>query len=138
MTDKGKHPDPRSQQHAGTVATENPGAAEEGERHEVGDAESSRRDPPHVTANDEAAPVQAAEGAEAPVLPANAAGRDALSAEEQDFDVDEETAYDRSRPRIRIGRPAGGDSFTAKYVKGAKNGLHRGSTQRRRHSPRRR
>ena len=73
----------------------------------MGDAESSRRDPPHVTANDEAAPVQAAEGAEAPVLPANAAGRDALSAEEQDFDVDEESAYDR-RPTQDKDRPASG------------------------------
>ena len=108
MTEEGKHPDPKSQQHASTVATENPGAAEEGERHEVGDAKSSQRNPPHVTRNDKAAPVQAKQGDEAPTLPANAAGRDALSAEEQDFDVDEESAYDR-RPTQDKDRPASGE-----------------------------
>lgn len=107
MTAEGKRPDPKRQQHAGTVATENPGAGEEGERHEVGDAQSSQRHPPHVTANDEAAPAQAEEGAEAPVLPANAAGRDAVGAEEQDFEVDEESAYDR-RPTQDKDRPASG------------------------------
>ena len=108
MTEEGKRPDPKSQQHAGTVATENPGAAEEGERHEVGDAKSSRRNPPHVTANDKGMPVQAEEGAEVPALPANAAGRDALSAEEQDFEVDEESAYDR-RPTQDKNRPPSGE-----------------------------
>lgn len=82
-------------QHAGTVATENPGGGDAGERHEVGDASSSRRDPPHVTENDEGAEVQQAhEGGEAPALPANASGRDSVSAEEQDVGIDDESAYD--------------------------------------------
>lgn len=107
MTDTGKRPDPESEQHAATVATENPGAAEEGARHEVGDAESSRRDPPHVTRNDKAAPLQPAEGADAPALPANATGHDAISSEDQDFEVDDESAYD-FRPTQDKDRPASG------------------------------
>jgi hypothetical protein len=109
MTEPGMGAEPGpSDQHAGTVATENPSGGRPGERHEVGDARSSRRDPPHVTDNDEAAPVQAGrEGGEAPVLPANASGRDSLSTEEQDSTVDEESAYDR-RPTQDKDKPASG------------------------------
>ena len=80
-------------QHAGTVATENPSGGRAGERHEVGDARSSRRDPPHLSESDESARTKSGEGG-APVLPANAGGTDAVSAEEQDFEVDEQSAYD--------------------------------------------
>lgn len=92
-------------QHTGTVATENPGAGRPGERHEVGNAATSRRNPPHVTENDRSAPVQAEqEGDQAPVLPANAAGHDRVSSEEQDFEVEEGSAYDR-RPSQDKDRP---------------------------------
>jgi len=85
-------------QHAGTVATENPGGGRPGERHEVGDARSSRRDPPHVTENDESSDVARegeGQGGAPPVLPANASGSDSVSSEEQDFVIDDESAYDR-------------------------------------------
>lgn len=100
MSDTPRPQRPGDAQHAGTVATENPGAGRPGERHEVGDARSSRRDPPHVTENDETA-EQTDEG---PVLPANASGRDQISSQEQDFAVDEESAYDR-RPSQDKERP---------------------------------
>ena len=97
-------PPRRDDQHAATVATENPGSGEAGERHEVGDAESSRRDPPHVTDNDAARTGEVTEDA-GPSLPANASGRDEIPADEQDFKVDEESAYDR-RPTQDKDRPA--------------------------------
>ena len=90
--EKGSSPAP-DDQHAGTVATENPGAGGPGERHEVGDSASSRRDPPHGTENGGAA------------LPANAGGTDRVSSDEQDFEVNEESAYDR-RPTQDKDRPA--------------------------------
>ena len=96
----------KDEQHAGTVATENPGGNAPGERHEVGDSASSRRDPPHVTDNDEASASGTAEG---PTLPANASGRDEVSSEEQDFEVDEESAYDR-RPTQDKDRPASNEN----------------------------
>ena len=87
-------------EHAGTVATENPGGGRPGERHEVGDAQSSQRNPPHATEKDE---VSGRPG-ESPALPANASGRDRVSADDQDFQVDEESAYDR-RPSQDKDRP---------------------------------
>ncbi len=95
----------KDEQHAGTVATENPGDNDPGQRHEVGDSASSRRDPPHVTDNDQEATSAGKRGAEGPSLPANASGRDEISSEEQDFDIDEESAYDR-RPTQDKDRPA--------------------------------
>ena len=85
-------------QHAGTVATENPGGGRPGERHEVGTAASSRQNPPHQTESDRSAP------AEGPTLPANAGGRDSMSSEEQNQPIDDESAYegresqDKDRP----------------------------------------
>jgi hypothetical protein len=85
-------------QHAGTVATENPGGGRPGERHEVGTAASSRQNPPHRTENDTHA------SSDAPTLPANAGGRDRISSEEQNQPIDEESAYegresqDKDRP----------------------------------------
>ncbi|HEX6925650.1 MAG TPA: hypothetical protein VF167_09470 [Longimicrobiaceae bacterium] len=92
-------------QHAGTVATENPGAGGPGQRHEVGDAATSRRDPPHVTESDESSPVrQDGQADAAPVLPANAGGSDNISSEEHDLEIEEESAYDR-RPTQDKDRP---------------------------------
>ena len=85
-------------QHAGTVATENPGGGRPGERHEVGTAASSRQNPPHATENDTPSPT------EAPTLPANAGGRDKISSQEQNQPIDDESAYegresqDKDRP----------------------------------------
>lgn len=87
-------------QHTGTVATENPGGGKPGDRYEVGDARSSRRDQPHSTGNDE---VNARPG-KSPSLPANASGQDQVSSDDQDFEVDEESAYDR-RPSQDKDRP---------------------------------
>lgn len=97
-------PPRRDDQHAGTVATENPGSGDPGDRHEVGDAASSRRDPPHMTDNDEENGSGKA-GTTGPALPANASGRDEIPADEQDFEVDDESAYDR-RPTQDKDRPA--------------------------------
>jgi hypothetical protein len=95
-------------QHAGTVATENPGGGPPGERQEVGNAASSRRDPPHVTENDEGAPVQdAREGASGPVLPANAAGHDKVSSAEQDVGINHTSAYDRRPTQDKDSPPSG-------------------------------
>ena len=85
-------------QHAGTVATENPGGGRPGERHEVGTAASSRRNPPHTTENDTGS------ASDGPTLPANAGGRDRISSDEQNQPIDEESAYegresqDKDRP----------------------------------------
>lgn len=101
MSDRADHSEQDSEhQHAGTVATENPGGGKPGDRYEVGDARSSRRDPPHSTANDEVngRPDQS------PSLPANASGLDQVSSDAQDFEVDEESAYDR-RPSQDKDRP---------------------------------
>ena len=92
---------PASGQHAGTVATENPGGGRPGDRHEVGSAASSRRDPPHATENDERA------GADAPVLPANASGRDRISSEEANIPIDEESAYDGRESQDKDRPPSG-------------------------------
>jgi hypothetical protein len=71
-----------------------PGA---GPRREVGDEASSQKHEPHVTHNDEDAPVQ--DSAPAPddvaALPANAHGKDVVQAHEEVGEVDEESMYDR-------------------------------------------
>ena len=96
--DQGPPATRKDDQHAGTVATENPGGGGAGERHEVGTAASSRRNPPHPTENDRRPE------AEAPSLPANAGGRDRISSEEQNQPIDDESAYegresqDKDRP----------------------------------------
>jgi hypothetical protein len=64
------------------------------------DPESSGRGeehPPHVTENDEDAPVQDEMESpdDVPVLPANAAGTDQVSTDDQPTEIDEESAYDR-------------------------------------------
>ncbi|HEV2150114.1 MAG TPA: hypothetical protein VGR37_22140 [Longimicrobiaceae bacterium] len=55
-----------------------------GPRKDVGDAESSRRRPPHVTESVEDAPVQGrAEAVDIPTLPPNAHGEDKTEMTEQ-------------------------------------------------------
>jgi hypothetical protein len=53
--------------------------------------------PPHVTANDDDAPVQDELDSkkDVPVLPANAAGEDQVSTDDQPREIDPESAYDR-------------------------------------------
>lgn len=99
----------QGEQHASTVATEHPGDNAPGQRHEVGDSDSSRRDPPHMTENDEEAAAAGKAGAEGPTLPANASGRDEISSQDQDFEVDDESAYDR-RPTQDKDRPASSEN----------------------------
>ena len=98
---KDRDPTREASQHAGTVATENPAGGAPGERHEVGSAASSRRDPPHVTENDEAGDV------DAPALPANASGRDEISSEEANVRIDEESAYDGRQSQDKDRPPSG-------------------------------
>jgi hypothetical protein len=104
----GETPD-RGAQHVGTVATENPSGGLAGGRKEVGGAESSRRDPPHVTVNAKDAPAQKdIEGAgDAPVPPANASGRDRFSEREHDQPIDPASEYAR-RPEEDKNREPGG------------------------------
>lgn len=98
-------PDPASQKAGFPEASTGPHG--EGRR-QVGTAESSRRDPPHVTPNAEGAPVQ--RSSEAPddvaVLPANAAGRDNLTPEEQKETIDDESMYDRRPSQDKDKPPA--------------------------------
>ena len=77
-------------------------------RREVGSAAGSQRHPPHVTPNDEGAPVQQSNESpdEVPVLPANAGGRDIISSEEQRQPIDDESMYDR-RPSQDKDQPPG-------------------------------
>ena len=94
----GTGPGGKREQAAGTAATEHPHGGPAGARREVGDAASSRRDPPHVTENDTDAPVQRQRGSggpEIPVLPAGASGHDALTADERAEPIDPTSAYDR-------------------------------------------
>jgi len=67
-----------------------------GPRKEVGDAASSRRDPPHTDVNAQGAPAQADTQApyDVPVMPANAHGSD-RGAGEGPGRIDPESAYDR-------------------------------------------
>jgi hypothetical protein len=78
------------------------------ERAELGTQASSRRHPPHVTENDEDAPVREDKPAagDAPVLPANASGRDKVTAEEQAQPTDDESMYD-NRPSTDKDRHTG-------------------------------
>ena len=69
-----------------------------GPRQERGDAESSRRHPPHVDESARGAPVQASTQApdDVPTLPANAHGEDLQASEHhQDRPIDPESMYDR-------------------------------------------
>ncbi len=68
-----------------------------GPRKEVGDAESSRLHPPHVTENDHGAPLQADSPAPNDVAasPSTAHGHDRVPAHREVSDVDDESAYDR-------------------------------------------
>lgn len=68
-------------------------------REERGGAEGNRVHPPHRTANFEGAPVQEDRAGpdEVEGLPANASGRDEVSAEESAQPIDPESAYDRRR-----------------------------------------
>lgn len=80
-------------------------ARENAGRKEKGDAASSRLHPPHLTENDEEAPLQEeVEGEEIPVAPANAGGVDRISTEEQAQPIDDESMYD-GRPEEDKDRP---------------------------------
>jgi len=76
------------------------------ERKEVGSAETSSRNPPHVTPNDEGAPVQdeLLSPVDVPVLPANASGKDAVTTEEQREEIRDDSMYD-GRPEQDKDRP---------------------------------
>lgn len=75
-----------------------------GTRREVGDSRTSREHPPHVTKNDEGAPVQEhlESPDDVPTLPANAQGSD--TQEDDPRGIDEESMYDR-RPSEDKDRP---------------------------------
>lgn len=75
-----------------------------GTRREVGDSRSSREHPPHVTENDEGAPVQEhlESPEDVPTLPANAQGADTQPTD--GGAIDEESMYDR-RPSEDKDRP---------------------------------
>lgn len=75
-----------------------------GTRHEVGDSRSSREHPPHVTENDDGAPVQEhlESPDDVPTLPANSQGSDTQPAD--GGAIDEESMYDR-RPSEDKDRP---------------------------------
>lgn len=75
-----------------------------GTRREVGDSRSSRQHPPHVTENDEGAPIQDHLDSpdDVPTLPANAQGSD--TQEDDPRGIDDESMYDR-RPEEDKDRP---------------------------------
>ena len=77
-----------------------------GTRVERGGAQSSQRNPPEAEAGLENAPIQREREGDvsAPVLPANASGRDKVSADEQAQPIDAESMYDR-RPSQDKDRP---------------------------------
>ena len=82
-------------QFAEDVSQQHPAGGEGGSRREVGNAASSREHPPHVTEGADDAPVQDSGGAaEIPTLPANAAGTDRVSTDEQTVEIDEASMYD--------------------------------------------
>jgi hypothetical protein len=66
-----------------------------GTRQEVGSKASSQRHPPHVTVNDEGAPVQQSTTSDddVPALPANAHGKDSIPADEASRPIDRESMY---------------------------------------------
>jgi hypothetical protein len=79
-----------------------PGGSDESDRYATGrrDPEASKpgtEQTPHVTANDDDAPVQDELDSkeDVPVLPANAAGEDQVSTDDQPREIDPESAYDR-------------------------------------------
>jgi hypothetical protein len=74
-----------------------PAWARETGRREAGSARDSQRHPPHVTENDEGAPLQDENESpsEVPALPANAAGADKLDTSEQAQEIREESMYDQ-------------------------------------------
>ncbi|MEX2584502.1 MAG: hypothetical protein WD766_14635, partial [Gemmatimonadota bacterium] len=73
-------------------------------RREVSSESAVAKHPPHVTENDEDAPVQDSTTApdEVPVLPANASGTDSVDVDEQNQPIDDESMYDR-RPEEEKG-----------------------------------
>lgn len=94
----GGKPDPGAQ-HAGAGPAEHGQEGNGGERREVGNAVSSRRDPPHVTENDEEAPLQEESESPAPIpaLPANASGRDEQPGDGTGQRIRDESMYE-NRP----------------------------------------
>jgi hypothetical protein len=68
-----------------------------GPRDEQGDADSSRRHPPHADENARGAPLQASSQSpgEVPALPANASGSDRAEGGEQPHEIDHGSMYDR-------------------------------------------
>lgn len=104
-TQGGRNRDERSSkwpQPIGDISPEDSGL----ERLEAGSERGSQRHPPHVTGNEEGAPVQndSDSSEDIPVLPANASGRDAVSTGEQNEPIDDESMYDR-RPERDKDRP---------------------------------
>ena len=91
-----------------TVRTEYPGRDRVASgRTEVGDPDY-RRDPPHVTRNDQEAPLQ--EERESPddvaALPSNASGHDRASADSAARPIRPESAYDRRAAEDKDSPPA--------------------------------
>lgn len=80
-----------------------------GQRQEVGDAQSSQRHTPHLTANDKGAPLQDDVQApnDVPVLPANASGHDTTPADQQQRAVNDESMYE-GRPTQDKDQPPSG------------------------------
>lgn len=66
-------------------------------RRDPEEAGKGRPQPPHVTENDQSAALQDEHESpeDVPVLPANAAGEDEVSTDDQPRNIDEESAYDR-------------------------------------------
>jgi len=76
------------------------------ERQEVGDSASSSKHPPHVPDHDAGTEVQKEmlSPDDAPVLPANASGRDKFTPEEQQEEIRDTSMYD-GRPERDKDRP---------------------------------
>jgi hypothetical protein len=72
------------------------GGGNPGPRQEIGPDETSPRHPPHVSQNEQGAPVQESTDAarDTPVLPANASGKDAMEPDTTS-EIDEASMYDR-------------------------------------------
>lgn len=90
----------RETEQAGSDYTHGAGARQSagpGPRQEVGDAASSQRHPPHVTENDEGAPVQGSAPApdDVAALPASAHGEDVVEAHREVGELDDASMYDR-------------------------------------------
>ena len=77
------------------------------ERKEAGSQESSSRHPPHVQEQEKEMDVQGdPEADHSPVLPANAAGRDRVSVDEQSEPIDPESMYDQRPERDKNSPPS--------------------------------